>query len=118
MGSECTGRFGRSDQPDGSSLLGRRACRRAALLCTLFCVGSLLSAGSALASSQRTHVFASSFGSTGEGLGQLNQPGAIAVNESTGDVYVADRANNRIDQFAADGTPIAVWGFGSPTANR
>jgi DNA-binding beta-propeller fold protein YncE len=82
------------------------------LLCALLCVGSLLSAGSALAYSQRTHVFASSFGSAGEALGQLKEPGSVAVSESTGDVYVADRGNDRIDQFGREGKAIAVWGIG------
>jgi len=111
VGIEWASRFSRWHEPDGSSA-HRRASRRAATLCTLFCIASLLSAGSALGFTQRTHTFASSFGSAGEALGQLNDPGAVAVSESSGDVYVADRGNKRIDQFGPEGKPIAVWGFG------
>lgn len=111
MGSEWARRFSRSHEPVGSSA-HRRALPCAAALCALVCVGSLSSAGSALGFSQRTHTFASSFGTPGEALGQLNDPGSVAVSESSGDVYVADRGNKRIDQFGPEGKPIAVWGFG------
>jgi hypothetical protein len=54
-------------------------------------------------------------GLTGGGTGELGEfAGGIAVDNSLGlshgDVYVADIRNNRIAQFAADGTPIAVFG--------
>lgn len=38
-------------------------------------------------------------------------PNGIAIYEGTGDVYVADTANNRVQQFSADGAFIRAWGF-------
>jgi hypothetical protein len=51
-------------------------------------------------------------GTHGTGAGQFDSPGGVAVNESTGDVYVADTNNNRIQRFAADGTFISAIGWG------
>jgi hypothetical protein len=52
-------------------------------------------------------------GAPGGGLGQFsnaNSPRGIAVNNSTGNVYVADFNNRRIDEFTSSGTPIRAWG--------
>ncbi len=54
------------------------------------------------------HLF--DFGSKGTGAGQLFNPAGLAVNDVTGDLYVADQGNNRIDQFDADGNFIRAWG--------
>lgn len=40
-----------------------------------------------------------SFGSEGTGAGEFREPRGIAVDQSSGDVYIADRNNNRIDKF-------------------
>jgi hypothetical protein len=58
---------------------------------------------SAPATAQRMHVFNSSFGSEGTGQGQFSRLGALAVNDETGDVYVIDRGNRRIEVFSATG---------------
>jgi DNA-binding beta-propeller fold protein YncE len=85
----------------------------------VFCfmiAGVLLWSTPALALSQRGHVFASSF--KGEGECQLANPGGVAVNESTGDVYVVDRAHERVDQFGPDGKCLSRFKakVGSPEA--
>lgn len=54
----------------------------------------------------------SSFGTAGEEAGQLSHPGGIAVDPATGGVYVADTANNRIDEFTAEGEFKRAWGWG------
>jgi DNA-binding beta-propeller fold protein YncE len=74
------------------------------------------------ASAAQAHAFSFSFGSPGSGAGQLSlvpaAPGSgMAVNDETGDVYVADTANNRIDEFEVNpGSSSAVflraWGWG------
>ena len=46
------------------------------------------------------------------GDGELKEPGALAVSESSEDVYVVDRANERIVRFGPAGEFIAAWGFG------
>ena len=74
----------------------------------------------ALALSQRGHEFKLPFGSSGEAGKTLSRPGDVAVSASTGDVYVLDRGNNRIVQYAPEvsGGKIAgykfvsAWGWG------
>ncbi len=62
-------------------------------------VASLLGGTQALALSQRGHVFKFSFGAAGKGEAQFATPSAVAVNQSDGDVYVADHFNNRVEVF-------------------
>jgi len=62
----------------------------------------------------RGHVFSLSFGSQGAGEGQLSEPDGVAVNESTGDVYVVDKGNNRVEYFSSAGVYIGEFnGSGS-----
>ena len=51
----------------------------------------------------------SSWGSQGSSPGQFNEPFAIAVDAS-GEVYVADARNHRIQKFSGDGKFLAQWG--------
>jgi DNA-binding beta-propeller fold protein YncE len=59
----------------------------------------LLCAAPALAAGQRQHVFSFSFGSLGTGPGEFFHPSGVAVSSATGDVYVADRENGRLEEF-------------------
>jgi hypothetical protein len=52
-----------------------------------------------------------SFGSPGTGGGQFNEPAGIAQNTSTGNLYIADRENNRIQELTEDGEFLQAWGF-------
>jgi hypothetical protein len=62
------------------------------------------------------HIYRSSFGSEGTGPGQFKEPAGVAVNDETGDVYVADKGNNRIEQFSSAGAFIAEFdGSAAPT---
>jgi hypothetical protein len=85
----------------------------------LLCVtGGLLLAWSAPALAQREHEFSTSFGTEGSGDGQFTRPGASAVNESTGDVYVADQGNARVEVFDAKGKYLFQFNGGStPTGS-
>jgi hypothetical protein len=65
---------------------------------------AVLGMGAASARAARAHVFTGSFGSPSSGPGQLGEPAGIAVNEATGDVYVVDKANNRVEIFNKDGS--------------
>jgi DNA-binding beta-propeller fold protein YncE len=64
----------------------------------------------ALALIHRGHTF--SFAIEGEQGQKLSKPSGVAVNESTGDVYVVDAGNSRVERFSATGSFIAAWGWG------
>jgi hypothetical protein len=59
-----------------------------------------------------SHVFSTTFGSSGSGAGQLSGPQGVAVDNATGDVYVADRGNQRVVKFDATGNFILTFGKG------
>jgi DNA-binding beta-propeller fold protein YncE len=75
-----------------------------ALLCVLSC-GALTAAPAASA-------LPASFGGEGTGAGEMVEPRGIAVEQESGDVYVADEANNRIDKFGPEGEFLLAWGWG------
>ena len=50
-----------------------------------------------------------SWGSLGSDKGQFTEDHGIAVSPS-GNVYVVDTRNNRIQEFSSDGTFIRQWG--------
>jgi hypothetical protein len=53
------------------------------------------------------------FGSNGARAGQLsNKLGGIAIEQETGDVYISDRGNDRIDKFGPEGEFILAFGWG------
>jgi hypothetical protein len=115
-----------------ASRASRTSKRCVFLLPLLLCAFLALSASPALA--VRGHVFGSAFGwgvldggselqrctpgtgcmpgVAGSGAGQLKEPEAIAVNETTGNVYIADKGNNRVDEYTQEGVFIAAWGWG------
>ena len=53
----------------------------------------------------------STFGSSGTTGGAFNRAAGVAINDATEHVYVADRQNNRIQEFDAAGNFIRAWGF-------
>jgi NHL repeat len=77
--------------------------------------GMLFSAAPALALEGYEPATPASFGEPGPGAGQLEGPEGVAVNDTTGDVYVADVGNARIDEFEADGKFVRAWGWGVTT---
>jgi hypothetical protein len=110
---------------------GSGAPSRASLALALTTVASvlgLLAFGSAPALALNTHAFERSFGSAGTGAGQLDLVASsgpntsaraggsgVAVDNETGDIYVADTGNDRIDEFEANGTFVRAWGWGVVT---
>src|SRR5689334_4569277 len=78
-------------------------------------VALLVSATALFLGVSRAHAnevkFKSAFGAAGALGGQFNSPAGAAVNDTTGDVYIADRGNNRIQEFNASGGFIRAWGY-------
>ena len=89
-----------------------RSRRQSGIALGALVAGLLLLAPAASALSERGHVFSSSFGSGGTGEGQLASPAGVAVNEASGDLYVVDRGNNRVERFGPTGEFLAAWGWG------
>jgi DNA-binding beta-propeller fold protein YncE len=76
------------------------------LFLILFFVGLM----SATVTHAEIYTLTAKWGSSGTGNGQFHGPGGIAI-DSSGNVYVADIGNHRIQKFSGDGTFIATWGF-------
>jgi hypothetical protein len=90
-----------------------------ALLFLLAAVASL-SLFAAAATAAELHVSSGSFGEPGSGNGQLDlgEHSGIAVNMTTGDVYVADTDNHRVEEFESDGTFVRTFApAGEPSFN-
>jgi NHL repeat len=51
----------------------------------------------------RGHIFERTIGSKGKGNGQFEGPAGLAVSEGTGDLYVVDRENARVQYFNSKG---------------
>ena len=51
------------------------------------------------------------FGEEGEHVGQFKGPFGVAVNQATGDVFLADRYNHRVDRFGGSGNWLLAWGW-------
>jgi hypothetical protein len=73
----------------------------------LAAVLGLVCSSQALALGARVY---SSFGSEGPAAGQLDAPTSVAVDLSSGDVYVADSQNFRVEKFDASGNFILMFG--------
>ena len=87
------------------------AARFFALACSVVCAAVVfMGVVSAPAFALQTHLFSSSFGSTGSGNGQFSGPNGVAVDQSSGDVYVADSGNDRVEEFGPSGAFIAAFG--------
>jgi NHL repeat-containing protein len=57
-------------------------------------------------------VVGEGFGSFGNGPGQLFEPNGIAVDQQSGDVFVVDSDNARVDRFSSSGRFLYAWGWG------
>jgi NHL repeat len=51
-------------------------------------------------------------GITGPGDGQFDDPTGIAIDQDSGDVFVLDRDNRRVQRFDANGNFELMWGWG------
>jgi hypothetical protein len=80
---------------------------------TLTTLVSLCSLAGALALSSVSAMGAvTQFGSFGSGAGQFVEPRGVAVDQESGDVYVVDSRNNRLERFTSEGAFLLAWGWG------
>jgi phosphodiesterase/alkaline phosphatase D-like protein len=69
----------------------------------LACGGELITAAPSLAGLSYTSAPNAVLGEAGSGNGQLSEPVGVAVDDANGTVYVADKGNNRVQDFDATG---------------
>jgi hypothetical protein len=73
------------------------------------CVAAILMS---LGGAATSHASTAQFGAEGEGAAQLLAPVGIARDSTTGNTYISDRGNNRIDEFTDEGGFVRAWGWG------
>jgi sugar lactone lactonase YvrE len=56
-----------------------------------------------------SYVYDDQWGVTGSGAGQFKEPSDVAT-DSSGNVYVSDRNNHRVQKFDSEGFFLAQWG--------
>jgi RHS repeat-associated protein len=66
-------------------------------------------AGAATEEAPMTYTYTTSYGSAGSENGKLAKPGAIARDKS-GNFWVADTENNRVEEFSSSGVYAIKWG--------
>jgi hypothetical protein len=82
---------------------------RAARSCALL----LLCAACSCAFSATASALPPSFATSGARAGQISEKlGGIAIDQESGDVYIADSGNNRIEKFSGEGQFILAFGWG------
>ena len=74
-----------------------------------YALSSLALAAPAPASKGITGFFGAQSGEPALG-GTFSNPQGVAVNQTTGDIYVADHDNARVERFGASGAFISAWG--------
>lgn len=72
---------------------------------------------SATSMSTKAPVSVSQFGSNGSGNGQFNQPAGVAIDAS-GNVWVTDDDNNRIQKFSPAGVFVGAYGSKGTAAGQ
>ncbi len=75
-------------------------------------VGAFLLTGSSAVGVSFAGAAVAGFGEEGSGAGQISvNPRGIAVEQESGDVYVVDTNNSRIDKFGPEGAFLLAWGW-------
>ncbi|MDD5731577.1 MAG: hypothetical protein PHU42_01680 [Patescibacteria group bacterium] len=97
-----------SEQCDGANLNGATCASRGFTDGTLSCSACSFNTTGCTTTIPQQH-FVSKWGTTGSGNGQYNNPRGLAVDNS-GNVYVVDQNNNRVDVTDANGAHIAYIG--------
>src|SRR5919112_1846680 len=78
-------------------------------LTTLIIVLILFGSISSIALGQQSYSLVTSWGSEGVGEGQFKLPHGVDI-DSSGNVYVVDTGNFRVQKFDSNGKFITMWG--------
>jgi phosphodiesterase/alkaline phosphatase D-like protein len=89
----------------------RKTSRRIALIgmAILGTVGTQLAVTAGPAAAFLGYGEPTFFGAAGSGNGQFSGPAGIAFDESSGDVYIVDQENNRVQRFDAEGNYLSQF---------
>ena len=87
-----------------------RAARTGILTLAALTGGGLCLASPSIAA--EGYTLTSYIGSQGTGNGQFQGPTGVAINETTGDIYITDSANNRVQVLSPEGVYIAQFNGG------
>jgi DNA-binding beta-propeller fold protein YncE len=91
---------------------------RRVLLVALIALSAVFAGAAAPAFAAPGHRFVGQFGGPGSAVGSFSGPAGVAVQQSTGDVYVADQSNNRVEKFSASGEFILAFnGLATPAGS-
>jgi tripartite motif-containing protein 71 len=84
--------------------------RRMGLVCWVVCMvaGCGGSGGSGVSGVAKDGMF----GSYGTEAGEFVEPNGIGVDQGSGDVFVLDSNNSRVEKFTPDGKLLLGWGWG------
>jgi hypothetical protein len=82
----------------------RRALAIAVSMCALAC--------SLVVGADQARATISQFGEEGGGAGQFIVPAGVAVDQTSGNVYIVDSENSRVDKFDNAGGFLEGWGWG------
>jgi hypothetical protein len=99
---------------------GARAARRTGRLAVSVAasLALLAAAGAGVASAAVSHPLISSFTGASTPAGSFGSANGVAVDDTTGDVYVADLTNNVVDKFSSTGTYLCqITGNGSASTS-
>lgn len=94
--------------PLSKSLVRPAGVLAADLVCLLLACIAAVGLGAAPAGA----ALPAQFGEAGTGAGQFAEPEGVAVDQASGDVYVVDKNNQRVEQFDATGGFLTAWGWG------
>jgi RHS repeat-associated protein len=109
-GGECAVISGATNQTY-TPLLANTGHTLVALVTATNGSGSTVKATTATSTVTDPVAFSSSFGSSGSGAGQLEGPAADALT-ATGELWVADAGNHRIEKYSGSGAFVEAVGWG------
>ena len=100
----------------GQSLpTGRRCWRLRGLGATGAAIASILVLGLAAAPANASFELVGEFQGNGNTALKGSEGAGAAVNDTSGDLYIADAHNHRVERFASSGTFLGAWGWGVTT---